>query len=102
MSRGPSASLSRALCRAAEGAGTQVEIVTADATDWTSATFVGARHHIRLVAPASAALDSWLALLPMADIVVPGYVVAEISLVRSQSASHLPVEIGLSALTLAA
>ena len=102
MSRGPSAILSRALCRAADAAGVRVEVVAASASDWASATFVGARHQMRLAASASPALDAWLALLPTADIVMPGHVLAELSVVRSWPTSAVPVEIDLSALTLAA
>ena len=80
MSRGPDPAtlLVRALSARAVAAGCPITIAASDWTRWASATFAGARHRLTLAAPASPALDAWLATLPEAEFALPGHLVADL------------------------
>jgi hypothetical protein len=86
MSRGPDAAtlLTRALAAHAEAAGCPVEIVTADWTRWSSATFTGARHMIRLSGEPSPALIGWIVALPESEFALRGHLVADLSVIAAR------------------
>jgi hypothetical protein len=86
MSRGQDAGtlLEQALREAAIAAGCPIEIAAADQMRWASATFVGARHLLRLLGGASPALEAWLAILPDADFALRGHLVADLVVTRVQ------------------
>ncbi|MGY4396734.1 hypothetical protein ACVWZA_001919 [Sphingomonas sp. UYAg733] len=100
MSRGPDAAtlLVRALGRDADLARCPIDIGATDWTRWASATFSGARHTIRLSAPASARLDAWLTALPEAEIDLNGHLLASVA-IESIQRSGDQVVIELEALT---
>lgn len=100
MSRGPDAAalLERALIRAAIEAGVAMSVAGADWTRWASATFVGARHALRLVAMPSAALDRWVAGLSEAEFRLRGHLVADLAIVGTQREAGL-VTVCIEALT---
>lgn len=77
MKRGPDAAmqLARALAERCPGG----RVAAHDSTRWASATFTGARHTLRLECPPSAALESWLAALPDADLPLRGHLVADLT-----------------------
>ena len=84
MSRGPDAAtlIERALIAQALAAGCRVEIAASDSRRWASATFIGARHAIRLSCARSAALETWLSELPEADFALRGHLVADLTVER--------------------
>jgi hypothetical protein len=45
---------------------------------WSSATFTGTRHCVRLAAPAVPGLRSWLDALPEAEFALRGHIVADL------------------------
>lgn len=75
---GPSALLQRAITTSARASAVEITIGSVHATDWASATFCGARHVIDGHAPATAAIDHWLAVLPEADLPLRGHLVADL------------------------
>jgi hypothetical protein len=81
MSRGPDAAtlLERALCRAAADAGVTMTVDSVESARWSSVTFTGARHEVRISAPHSPALDGWLADLPEQEFRMPGHLVADLA-----------------------
>lgn len=101
MSRGPDAGtlLVRALYRESCRAGCPLEIVEADWVRWASVTFTGARHVIIWTATPSAALDTWLAGLPHAELPLRGHLLADIT-VAGLTRTADSVRIELEALTL--
>lgn len=70
--------LERTLVASAAAAGVALSVVEALATEWASATFVGARHHLRLALSGGAAVADWLDALPEADLPMPGHLVADL------------------------
>lgn len=100
MSRGPDAAtlLVRTLEAAARRAGCPARIVDADWTRWASATFTGARHSVTLAAPASPALDAWLATLAEAELPVKGHLLADLAVAARRQIGD-EVEVRLEALT---
>jgi hypothetical protein len=65
---------------------------------WSSATFNGARHRIRLAVPAPAA--DWLGeQLGSIEFAIPGHIVADIMLTRRRTADPL-TEVEIEALTI--
>lgn len=89
-----SAALARAVVAQAAAAGCPVEIVSAHARDWASATFTGQRHRLRLRAPPGPALTAWIAALPEAEWRLPRNIVAYIAAEESGG------DVNLSALTI--
>lgn len=75
----PATQLERALMRGAADAGIALHVESAASTPWASVTFTGARHHLRVVAPASPALNAWLAGLPEAEFHLRGHLVADLA-----------------------
>lgn len=78
----PTVLLVRALRNGARAAGATVFVIATDETAWASATFVGVRHRVDLVAEPGAALDAWLAALPDADLNLRGHIVADLAITR--------------------
>ena len=101
MSRGPDAGtlLVRALYRDSCRAGCPLEIVDADWVRWASATFTGARHALRWTALPGAALETWLAALPDADLPLRGHLLADIVVAGLRRTPEL-MTIEIEALTL--
>ena len=83
MSRGPDAAtvLRRAIERDAVRAGCAVDVTSAQATRWASATFIGAQHRMMLSATDDVALERWLADLNDADLPTRGHLIADIAVV---------------------
>ena len=71
--------LARALEAGARGAGCAVRVAAASERSWASATFTGAHHLLTLEAVPSPALTAWLRSLPNAQFVLPGHVVADLT-----------------------
>lgn len=90
--------LSRALAASAAAAGCPIEPVRGEWRHWASATFVGARHNLTISAPASPALDSWLAGLAEADFALAGHLVADL-VVKAVRREGETVEVEIEALT---
>jgi hypothetical protein len=82
MSRGPDAAtlLARALAASAEAARCPVTIALHDIRRWASVTFSGMRHQLRIEAPMSPQLDTWLATLPDAEFALRGHLVADLTI----------------------
>ncbi len=97
--RDPAAPLVRALIADAAAAGCPACAVTTATTDWSSATFTGARHRIVLSAPPGAALAGWLRRLPGATLSLPRQLLGELAIDRIDRAGP-EHRIALSALTL--
>ena len=74
-----SAAFRRALTVHAAAAGCPVELLSADAHDWASATFVGQRHRLHLRASAGAALSTCIAGLPEAEWRLSGHIVVYVA-----------------------
>jgi hypothetical protein len=92
MSRGPDVGtrLARAIVAGAPG----VVVTGRGAVPWASVTFAGARHTVMLEAPATPAVERWLADLPEAEFSLPGHLVADIAIVAmSATAERLSVTI---------
>ncbi|WP_374944872.1 hypothetical protein [Sphingomonas sp.] len=81
--------LARALLATAAAAGCAVRIVSATERSWASATFVGARHALSVEGVDSAALDGWLSALHDADLVLPGHMVADVSVERCDGGARV-------------
>ncbi len=78
--RGIGPRLERALIASAAAHDVPLTIVAATFQPWASATFVGARHALNLVADASDALDAWLGALAELELPIAGHLVADIEL----------------------
>lgn len=76
MSRGSDAGTR--LVRVLEAGAPGVCVTARRSTRWASITFTGARHALSLAAPASPAVEQWLADLPDANFTVPGHLIAEV------------------------
>ncbi|MFS0771660.1 hypothetical protein [Sphingomonas sp. 1P08PE] len=98
-SRHPSAPLIRALLADAAAAGCRVTSESAVTTDWSSATFIGARHHVVLSAPTGAALSHWLASISATPLSLPRELVGELRVERVAPVGTRKT-IALSALTI--
>ncbi|HVI99778.1 MAG TPA: hypothetical protein VM657_12015 [Sphingomonas sp.] len=100
MSRGPDAGtrLTRALMAAAAANGVACAIVESDWTRWASATFTGAQHKVILAGPFTPALDDWLTTLPEREFVLPGHLVADLTIVAMRASSER-IEAEIQALT---
>lgn len=83
MSRGPDAAtlLERALIADAARAGAAIAVIEGESRRWASATFVGARHVLTLVAADSRQLAAWLGGLAEAELPIRGHLVADIAVV---------------------
>ncbi|MDP1025844.1 hypothetical protein Q5H91_01325 [Sphingomonas sp. KR1UV-12] len=99
--RDPSAPLVRALLADAAAAGCRASAESSEAADWSSATFVGARHRLVLSAPHGPALSHWLAGLSSARLALPHALVGELRVDRVEQ-SGTRRRIALSALTIEA
>ena len=99
MSRGPDAGTR--LARALEASGPGVIVTRRTATRWASVTFTGARHDLHCTAPASPALEQWLADLPEAEFVIPGHLVADLT-ITAMTATAERIEVWIEALTVEA
>ncbi len=79
MSGGVAVRLERTLVASAAAAGVALSVEGARATEWASATFVGARHHLRLaLSGGAAAVADWLDALPETELPMPGHLVADL------------------------
>lgn len=93
MSMGAAARLERTLAASAAAAGVTLAVTHARSTDWASATFVGARHHLRLaVSGDPAAVADWLDTLPEADLPMPGHLVAD-AIVTARDGGAATIEV---------
>ena len=79
--RGPDAGtlLIRALRNAATAAGVTIRVDSIACTPWASATFVGTRHRLTLVADPVPGLRRWIDDLPEAAFAMRGHIVADLS-----------------------
>lgn len=96
MSQWPDAGtqLERALVRSAEAAGIMLTILTADGTQWASATFTGTRHWITIATVGSPLLDRWLAGLSEAEFRLRGHLVADLVVTgERRDGEHAEVEV---------
>ncbi|MCM8729488.1 hypothetical protein ACFO8O_00705 [Hephaestia sp. GCM10023244] len=100
MSRGPDAAtlLTRALAAAAAADNVACAITGSDWNRWASATFTGVQHRLTLAGAFTPALDDWLTTLPERDFVLPGHLVADLTIVAMR-ASPDRIEADLQALT---
>lgn len=71
--------LARALEASARAAGCRVAVASLGERPWSSATFVGARHVLTVAGEPAAAMADWLAGLADAVPVVPGHLVADLT-----------------------
>lgn len=86
------------LARTIEAAGPGVVVTRRTASRWASVTFTGARHRLDCAAPASSALEQWLADLPEAAFSIPGHLVADLEIV-AVTATPERVEMQIDVLT---
>ncbi|GGB20604.1 hypothetical protein GCM10011380_07740 [Sphingomonas metalli] len=93
--RDPAARLVAALLADAAAAGCPARIVSSETRDWSSATFTGARHHIRLAAAAGDARAAWLDALAPQRFALPRQLLGDLVVERSDAAGVM-----LSALVL--
>jgi len=84
VSRGPDVgtALVRVLLASSVAAGCAAALVDSDWERWASATFIGARHRVSVVASPSVALDAWIAALPDAEFAIAGHLVADLTVAR--------------------
>ena len=68
-----------ALLRALAATGPAFTLAEAESRDWSSATFTGERHRLRIELADDAATAAWLAALPEAEIAVRGRLVADVA-----------------------
>ncbi|APR54333.1 hypothetical protein [Sphingomonas koreensis] len=94
----PDTQLERALVRGAAEAGIALHVESAASTPWASVTFTGASHRLRAVAPASPALDIWLATLSEAEFRLRGHLVADLA-VAEEARANGQAEVTLEILT---
>ncbi len=99
MPRDPAASLVRALLADAAAAGCRAQAVAVETSDWSSATFTGARHRILLSAPADDPIDRWLRHLRGAALRLPRQLLGDLSATRA-GRNGAQQRIAVSALTL--
>ncbi|SEN27470.1 hypothetical protein SAMN05192583_2440 [Sphingomonas gellani] len=76
------AQISRALVACAGRSGLAAHVEEASGRTWASATFVGTRVTITLVAPRAPTLGRWIADLPRADIPMRGQLLASLAIDR--------------------
>jgi hypothetical protein len=96
MSRGPD--VGTRLARALEASGPGVAVARRTATRWASVTFTGARHELDCTAPATPALEQWLADLPEAEFALPGHLVADLT-IAAMTATAERIDFRIEALT---
>ena len=92
--RDPSMLLLRALLASAPR-GSAAELVEMTSTGWASATFIGARHMIRLTARDDDALTAWLADLAEAQFRLTGHLVVDLAIEgvdRCQGIADIAIE----------
>jgi hypothetical protein len=99
MNRGPD--VGTRLARALEASGPDVTVTRRTATRWASVTFTGARHELQCTAPASPALEQWLADLPEAEFAIPGHLVADLA-ITGMTATATRIDWQIEALTVEA
>ena len=75
--RGPDAGTLLVRALRTMGAAFDIRVDSIASRPWASATFVGARHVVRLAAPAVPGLRSWLDALPEAEFALRGHIVAD-------------------------
>ncbi len=80
----PAADIGQMLARAIEAQahrqGCAVRVETMGMTRWSSATFNGARHRLRLAAPAGDKVGNWLAGLAEHEFALRGHLVADVAI----------------------
>lgn len=80
----PARRLEQALTASAIGAGICVQIDAHRTIAWYSATFAGDRHQLEARATSCARLDRWLSSVPTLDIILPGHLLAELSIAHCE------------------
>ncbi len=75
------------------------ELVEMTSIGWASATFIGARHTIRLTARDENALAAWLADLPEAQFRLPGHLVVDVAISGIDRRSGI-ADVAIEALTI--
>lgn len=93
------AQLARALTASALASGVAMAIEEHRSHPWASATFVGTQHALTLAAAPTAALGSWIAALPDADLSLAGHLIASIAVDRIEEAGGAAA-LSLTVLTL--
>ena len=68
-----------ALLRALAATGPAFTLIEAESRDWSSATFTGERHRLRVELADDAATAAWLAALPEAELAVRGRLIADVA-----------------------
>jgi hypothetical protein len=74
----PTRRLLRALTRAGDAAGVSIAWEVAEAIPWASALFTGMRYRLTALAERDIRLEDFLAILPTAEVRVPGWYVADL------------------------
>ena len=73
-----------ALLRALAATGPAFTLTEAESRDWSSATFTGERHRLRIELADDAATSRWLAGLPEAELTVRGRLVADVAVTETR------------------
>ena len=73
-----------ALIRALAASGPAFTLLDVESRDWASATFAGERHRVRVEMADDTATTVWLAALPEAELVVRGWLVADLSVAETK------------------
>ncbi len=84
-----------ALLRALSATGPALTLTEAESRDWSSATFTGERHRLRIELADDATSAAWLAALPDVELAVRGRLVADVAVTETRHESgrvHATVE----------
>ena len=93
------ARLARGLLRSAAAAGLEMTVEAASSRPWASATFAGTQAFLVLHAPRAPALGRWVADLPLAELDMPGHLLASIAVERIED-DGATVRVELTALVI--
>ena len=74
-----------ALLRALAATGPAFTLADAESRDWSSATFTGERHRVRIELADDTATAAWLAALPDAELAMRGRLVADLAVTDAHS-----------------
>ena len=103
--RGAGERLARALCAAFEALGVEAECQSLSNRSWTSITFAGERHALRLIVAgerAGAAADDFLAGLADREVDLDGHLLVDLALVGEDRETGRRVVLDLDAITVEA
>ena len=98
--RDAEAQFARALVTAARASGLEPVLAELRSRPWASATFVGTRVSLVMVAPRSPALHGWVAALAEAELPMPGHLLASLAVDGIGEGEDGTVRIALTALVI--